>query len=137
VRTRVPMTTLWERRIAHIDRRVGPLEWRGARRQLLKAAVKKRRGLPSRNIPADVVFDLVGLKVAARKGDPPNREMARKLEWRLLRERMLERKRAALAAARRRVRRSVEDTRINLWRRRQDWLRAAQVDDPAASPSDD
>lgn len=121
------MMTFWERRIAHIDRPVRPLEWRGARRQLLKAAIKKRRGLPSRDMSFDVMLALVNLKVSRRAGVMPKRELLENLEWRLLRERLLERKRAVREAARRRVGRSFAETKIDLWRRRRDWLRAVQA----------
>lgn len=121
------MTTLWDKRIAHIDRRVGPLEWRGVRGQLRKAAVRKRRGLPSLSVSLEAAFDQMNLRIAARKGEAPNPELLAKLQWRLLRERLLERKRMQRNAARRRVRRSVIDTKINLWRRRREWLREAQA----------
>ena len=89
-----------------------------------KAAVRKRRGLPSRNVPAALVFELLEMKRTKRKGEPPDARRAEWLQWLLLRERLLERKRAE-RVARRRTRPSVNDTKINLWRRRQDWLRIA------------
>jgi hypothetical protein len=119
------MKTLRESRIAHIDRRVGPLEWRGVRMQMLKAAVRRRRGLPSRNVPAEAVFKLLEMKLTKRKGELPDCQRAEKLQWLLLRERLPDRKRAERQAARRRTRVSGNDTKINLWRRRRDWLRSA------------
>lgn len=121
------MKTLWDKRIAHIDRQVGPLEWRGVRGQLRKAAVRKRRGLPSRDVSLEAAFDQVNLRFAARKGEVPNPDLVAKLQWRLLRERLLERKQMQRDAARRRARPRVSDTKINLWRRRREWLREAQA----------
>lgn len=121
------MKTLWGRQTAHIDRRVGPLEWRGARKRLREAAVRKRRGFPSRNVSLEAAFEMVELRVRARKGETPDSELVAKLQWRLLRERLLERKRAHRMAARKRARVSVTDTKINLWRRRREWLRAAEA----------
>jgi len=120
------MTTLWERRIAHIDRRVGPLELRGIRGRLRKADVRARRGLPSRNVSIEATFDLLELKLATRRGEPLDSDLVAKLQWRLLRERLLERKRASRQAASSRRRVSVDRTKINLWRRRREWLREAE-----------
>ena len=120
------MKTLWERQIAHVDRRVGPLEELSVRRQLRKAAVRKRRGLPSRNMSLEATFDLLHMQLAARKGEYPYLKLAAKLQWGLLRERLLERKRAQRQAARNRKRVSVHDTKINLWRRRREWLREVE-----------
>lgn len=120
------MTKLWDRRIAKIDRRVGPLEWRGVRRQLRRAAHRKRRGLPSRTLPFELVMDRLKLDFSRKLGEKVNPDIAAKLQWGELRERLLERGRAKRDAARRRARRSVFDTRINVWRRRRDWLRTVQ-----------
>ena len=120
------MTTRWERQIAHIERRIRPLEWLGVRGQLRKAAVRKRRKLPSRNISLEAMFDRLHMKIAARKGEPQDRELATKLQWQLCRERLLERKQAQRHAARRRRRVSANETKINLWRRRREWLRMAK-----------
>ena len=120
------MKTLRDRQIAHIDRRIGPLEWLGARGQLRKAAVRKRRGLPSRNISLEAMFDRLHRQIAARKGEPPDHELAAKLQWQLCRERLLERKRTQRDAARHRTRVSADDTKINLWSRRREWLRMAE-----------
>lgn len=122
------MSTLWDKRITQIDRQVGPLEWRGVREQLRKDAVRKRRGLPSRSVSLEAAFDQVSLRIAARKGETPNPELVAKLLWRLLRERQLERKLVQRSAARRRARPRVSDTKINLWRRRREWLREAQAE---------
>lgn len=59
------MKPIWERRIRHIDRRVKPtaISKLGLRGQLLKAKVKERRGLPSRNLPVELVFERVRLEL--------------------------------------------------------------------------
>ena len=118
------MKTHWDSRIAPINRAVGPLDWRSVRGQMRKAVVRERRGLPSRNVPAAAVFEMLEAKRANRKGEPPDAQRAERLQRLLLRERLLERKRKVRGTARRRVRPSVNDTKINLWRRRRDWLRS-------------
>jgi hypothetical protein len=126
-------TTLWERRTAKtIDRRIGPLEYRHLRRQLRKASFRRRHGLPSRNLPLELVVDRLKLKLTRRLAVQADPDVAARLQWRVLRERLLERGRARRAAARRRARRSVLDTRINVWRRRQDWFRSVQRVSPTA-----
>ena len=130
------MTTLWERRISHVDRRVGPLEYRSLRGRALKAAVKKRRGQPSRNLPLGLVFELLRVKRANREGAPPDLGSTAKLTWRLLRERLLERKRTACDRARMRGNRSADETKIYLWRRRLQWLRAAEAQAGLASSTE-
>lgn len=114
--------TLWERRISHIDRRVGPLHERPVRKQLRKAAARKRRGLPSRNMSLDLAFRILDLHWVRLRGEtPPGAEVAR-LEWQLLRERVIERKRTQRDAARCRSRVCGNRIKINLWRRRSEWL---------------
>lgn len=121
------MTKLWERQIAHVDRRIGPLEWRCLRHDLRKAALRRRRGLPSRCKSLEATFEWVKLKALTRMGAQSTPHAALKLEWLALRERMLERKRTAREAARRRTKRNVLDTKINVWRRRQEWLRSLSM----------
>lgn len=121
------MKTLWERRIAHIDRRVGPLDWPGVRRQMLKAAVRRRRGLPSRSVSSEVLDELLAVEIAKARGEPPDPVCAAKLQWMRIRDRLLEHKRAQRADSRRRTRFGVNGTKINLWRRRQQWLREAEA----------
>ena len=75
----------------------------------------------------DLAFDLLDLHVAKRKGQALDPERAALLQWRLLREGLSERKRAQRRAALRRARVNVNNTKINLWRRRREWLRG--VDD--------
>lgn len=48
------MSWNWEKRIAHIDRRVSPLKMRGLRLHMLALDVPNRRRLLSRSIPSDV-----------------------------------------------------------------------------------
>lgn len=38
------MTTRWERQIAHVDRRIGPMEWPSVRGQLRKADLSTTQG---------------------------------------------------------------------------------------------
>lgn len=109
--------------------KLGSLESRGVLRQLRKAAFRKRRGLPSRDMSLEAAFDQVNLCIAAHEGKAVNPDLVAKLQWRLLRERLLERKQMQRAAARMRARRKVSNTTIKPWRRRQEWLGEAQAAD--------
>lgn len=124
----VAMTTSWERRIRHIDRKVKPTAMAklGLRSQLLKAKVKERRGLPSRNLPADLVFERIRLKIGRQAESLEAADRLDRLRRREMHERLMERKRNQRRAAYRRARPSSADTRINLWRRRQQWLREVE-----------
>lgn len=125
----------WERRIRHINRRVKPTAMvkLGLRGQLLKAKVKERRGLPSRNLPAELVFERVRLKFMDETRGPDAADRIRRLHRSEMHERLMERKRRQRAAARRRARPPVGDTCIYLWRRRQEWLRTWRP--PSATPA--
>jgi hypothetical protein len=92
-----------------------------------KADVRKRLGLPPRHVPAAAVIEMLEAKRANRKGEPPDALRAEQLQWLFLRERLLEQKRVARGAARRRARPSANDTKMNLWRWRRDWLRSTAV----------
>lgn len=122
------MKTLWERRIAHIDRRVGPLDWPDVRRQMLKADVRHHRGLPSRSVSSNVVDEMLAIKAAQFRGERLDGDRTARLQWMQLRDRLLERKRVRRAAVRRRTGFGVNGTKINLWRRRQQWLREAEAE---------
>ena len=122
------MKTHWDRQIEHIVRPVKPTGLRGLRAQLLKAQVKARRGLPSRNLPADLVVAKIELDLGHQRpaGASGHAQAVDRLERAKAHERMMERKRAQRRAARQRARPSVLDTAINLWRRRREWLREAE-----------
>jgi hypothetical protein len=107
---------------------------RSVRGQLLKAEVQARRGLPSRNLPSELVFAKLRLKFKLGKEDPDAHAARRLLDLEIIRSRLLERKRKQSNAARRRASPSVMDTKINLWRRRRDWLKAAEA--LGANPAD-
>jgi len=107
------MTTNWDRQVAHLVRPVKPTRLRSLQRQLTKAAVKARRGIPTR----DHTEDSMACGTAARCDERVRADAH---------DRMLQRKRAQRHAARRHARPSVADTRINLWRRRREWLREAE-----------
>lgn len=121
------MTTLWDRQIRHITRSVNPTRMRGVRGQLIKADVKARRGLPSRNLPAELVFERIRLKLKRGADEPEVLAARARLDRACIHDRMMERKRNQREAARRRARPSVLNTKIFLWRRRRDWLRQAEA----------
>lgn len=114
------MTTLWDRQIRHITRAVKPTRMRGVSAQLIKADVQARRGLPSRNLPAELVFEKVRLRLKRSTDDPEVQDARERLDRACAHDRMLERKRKQRDAARRRARTSVLNTKIHLWRRRRE-----------------
>ena len=58
----------WEKRHAHIDSRVEHLEWPGVWRQKLNATVRRHRGLLSRSMSSEVVFERLVIQLAEHKG---------------------------------------------------------------------
>jgi hypothetical protein len=119
------MLTNWERKIRHIDRKVRPaaIGRSGLRGRMLKAKVKQRRGLPSRNVPLDLVLERLRIEFADKTDGMDTVERLHRLDGRKMHERLMERKRRQRDAARRKARPRVADTRIYLWRTRQEWLR--------------
>lgn len=126
------MGTFWERQIRHIDRPVKPTRLGELRGRLLKVKVRARRGLPSRDLPNELVFKRITLKLQQRSGSPQAAEALAHLDLVILRYQLGERQRARREAARRRRRPRVENTRINIWQRRRDWLREVEADASAA-----
>jgi hypothetical protein len=122
------MTTNWERRIAHITRLVKPTALREVRGRQIKAEVKRQRGLPSRNLPGELVFERLRLEYGPEAGEPQTLLKLDRLRLAEIHDRLLERKRSIRDAARRLRRPSVNDTKINLWRRRREWLLRAERD---------
>ena len=127
------MKTSWDRKIGHVDRRVKPTAFGrlGLRGQLLKAKVKRRRGMPSRKLPLELVLERLQIEFG-EKSDRDVDEQRRQLDRKKMRERLLERKRNRRDAARRKARPRVEDTCIYLWRRRQEWLRTIEGGEESA-----
>ena len=124
------MSTTWEKRIRHVERAVKRRNQRVVASRLRKEKHRQRRGLPTRNLPLKLVFMKFDVRLAAKNsqfssGTEP-KVLKRDYELALIRSRVLEKKQAALAKIRaRRLR--VTDTCINLWRRRQDWLKMAEA----------
>jgi len=121
------MGITWDRRTRHIDRSVKPTRLGILRGRLLKAKVRARLGLPSRDLPGDLVVKSIALRAQSRCGSPQAKEALALLDQAILRHRLTERQRTKRDAARRRLRPGVASTKINLWRRRRDWLREAGV----------
>jgi hypothetical protein len=116
------MSIVWERRIRHISRPVKPTRLGNLRGRVRKAEVKARRGRPSRSLPSDLVFGRITLRTQLRLGLPQAADALARLDLDIMRYRITERQRARREAAQQRRRPRVEDTVINLWRRRRDWL---------------
>src|SRR5450759_2400182 len=118
------MSLIWEKRIRQFDRPVKRRNHRFIASVLRKEKHRQRRGLPSRNVPLNLVFMKLDIRRAERKsqfslGSDPN-VLKRHYELALIRSRMQECRQTALSKIRaRRVR--VTNTCINLWRRRQEW----------------
>ena len=123
--------TSWERRIRNIDRKVKPtaIAKTGLRGRLLKNMVKTRRGLPSRSLPIELVFERLNIEFRNRHEDEAGEVACQlgRLERACMPERLMERKRRQRDAARRRARPSSTDTCIYLWRRRKAWLRDVEA----------
>jgi hypothetical protein len=119
------MSITWSKAIRHVDRAVKPTQLRRMRSMLLKADVKRRRNKPSGSLPSELVFAKLRLRIQSKTGqDVDTLALARIDAWQR-RYRLNERKRERRLGARRRARPSVKKTKINLWRRRQQWLQAA------------
>ena len=123
--------TSWERRIRNIDRKVKPtaIAKLGLRGRLLKDKVKKRRGLPSRSLPIELVLERLNIEFRDRHEDEAGEVACQlgRLERAYMHERLMERKRRRRDAARRRARPSSTDSCIYLWRRRREWLRDVEA----------
>jgi hypothetical protein len=118
------MSIVWDQRIRHVDRPAKRRHWRRMAKCLRDESRRKARGLPSRSIDGHLFLARVRLRLAWRVGEIEDPEILRKLvrlDFEVLRSRLLERKRKALARVR--ARKVTEDrTCINLWRRRRAWL---------------
>lgn len=115
------MSWNFEKRIAHIDRRVSPLQMRGLRLRLLAAKVAARRGKIT-SLPGEIVLSEISKRV--RFGCNPDGSIAQAV----LRFKLRERRRSQNAAALRMRRPRLTDTRIFRAERIQKWLRQVQVD---------
>jgi hypothetical protein len=130
------MSITWQQRIQAFDRPVKVMRrvvlCKGDRR----ARLRRRLGRPSRDLPSELFFE--GLRLRTRKIDTAHEDDAdvakamERLNFKILCSRVQERKRRArerTAAERRPCGRR----RINLWKKRRDWLTA--LEDAAADRS--
>lgn len=116
------MKTGWDRRIAHFDRKVSPTAARRLGGGIAKSEISRSRGKPVRAIPAELFFAIMRIKY--QRGSVQARTAGlERIQRLLLRERLLQRKRADRRAALAQRRPSVESTNIFLWKRRREWLR--------------
>jgi hypothetical protein len=124
---------VWNQRIKHVDRPIKRRHHRCVAKCLREEAWRKAKGLPSRSIDGHLFLARVRLRLACRVNEIEDPEIVRKLsrlDFEVLRSRLLERKRKALARVR--GRKVTEDrTCINLWRRRRDWLALVNADQEA------
>jgi len=116
------MGIVWDRRIRHVSRPVKPTRLGNLRGRMRKAEIKARRCRPSRDLPSDLVFRGIALRVQFRLGLGQASAALARVDLDIMRYRITERQRAKREAAQRRRRPRVESTVINLWRRRRDWL---------------
>jgi len=118
------MGIVWEQQIRHVDRPIKRRHLKCIARSDREAARRKVKGLPSRNMDGDLFFARLRLQMANWVGQTKDLEIARqraRLDFDVLRSRLLERKRKARARVRaRKV--TADRTCINLWRRRRAWL---------------
>lgn len=118
------MGIVWEQRIRHVDRPIKRRNRRRAAKWFREEARRKAKGLPSRNIDGELFFARLRLQMTIGVGEAEDPEIARqraRLDFAVLRSRLLERKRNALARIRARKVTAFR-TCINLWRRRREWL---------------
>lgn len=115
---------VWDQKIRHFDRPIKRRHLRRVGKWLREEASRKTKGLPSRNVDGELFFAKLRLRMASRAGETEDYEIARqlaRLDFDVLRSRLLERKREARARVRaRKV--TADRTCINLWRRRRVWL---------------
>jgi len=118
------MGIVWEKRIRHVDRPIKRRHRRRAAKWLREEARRKTKGLPSRNIDGELLFARLRLQMPSGVGQTDDPETARqlaRLDFEVLRSRLLERKREERARVRAR-KITADRTCINLWRRRRVWL---------------
>jgi len=118
------MGIVFEQRIRHFDRPIKRRHHRYVAKGLREEARRKMKGLPSRSISSEFFFAKLRLRLASWEGQIEDLEIQRqhaRLDFEVLRSRLLERKRKALARLRaRKV--TADRTCINLWCRRRAWL---------------
>jgi hypothetical protein len=118
------MSIVWEQRIRSFDRPVKRRNLRLLRAGDRQAAWRAAKGLPSRSLPSELFFETLRLKLMSSNSTVSADELKLRrwrLEYEILRTRLLERKRHQRALIRRREVKA-DRTCINLWRRRRDWL---------------
>ncbi len=124
------MSIVWDQRIRHVDRPAKRRHWPQLAKSLRDEKRRKARGLPSRSIDAQLFIARMRLRLASWEGQTEDPDISRKrarLDFEVLRSRLLERKRQALARVR--ARKVTPDrTCINLWRRRRAWLDLVNAD---------
>ena len=122
------MSIVWDQRIRHFDRPIKRRHYRRLKSRQRKSVWRATRGLPSRNRPWALVTEGLRIKILTKRDTPSQEELVKRrmrLEWELLRSRLLERKRCERAKTRHR-KIAVDRTCINLWKRRRDWLKAVK-----------
>lgn len=116
------MSITWNKAVKHIVRAVKPTHMRLVRSDVLKAAVKQRRGIPSGALPSDLVIARLRLRFRIRTGEVVDPLEMTRLSAAARRYRLGQRKRTRRDAGRRRG--AAHRTKIYLWLRRRQWLQS-------------
>lgn len=122
------MSIVWEQRIRHFDRPIKRRHLRHLKAGQRKSLWRETRNIPSRNWPWALSTEALRLNIVAKRATASKEELKERrarLEWELLRSRLLERKRRERAKIRHR-KITADRTCINLWKRRRDWLEAVE-----------
>ena len=119
------MSLVWEQRIQHFDRPIKRSHYRYLKSGQRKSVWRATRGLPSRNRPWALMAEELRHNILSKHTSASQEELKMRrmrLEWELMRSRLLERKRRERAMIRHR-KVTADRTCINLWKRRRDWLK--------------
>jgi hypothetical protein len=123
------MSIVTEQKIKSFSRRVKPLKYKGVRTTILKAEGRRHRGGRSGLLSHDYVFDSIELELDVCKQESEGKDtsaLKARLVMMRLRDKLLERSRAARHSARNRRRPSIK-ARLNRSSQLRDYIRMQEV----------